>query len=47
MQLVTDLKKMASEVRASGLSSEKATLLVKEAHQVKIAALLTFYKKIK
>ncbi len=47
MQIVADLRKMAGDVRDNGLSSDKAKLLVKKAHQVKLATLLTFYKNIK
>lgn len=47
MQTVADLRKTASNVRENGITSEKATMLVKKAHQVKLATLITFYKKIK
>ena len=47
MQTADDLRKIASDVRSNGLASEKAKTLVKKAHEVKLATLLTFYKNIK
>ena len=47
MQIVADLKKMAEDVRDNGLMSEKAEMLVKKAHEVKLATIVTFANTLK
>ena len=47
MTTSADLKKMAKSVRDIGVTSERNELLVKKAHDVKIATMLVFLDKIK